>query len=220
MVIVLLLSTLVVYIEGKMWTGSTHILSGTTSNSRISDIASNSQISDVARQDSRSTHLAKFLLGAIQISPCNHRNEFAPCSCRVTLTNFVLHRQGREINAEYPESVCDLNENARREEKGWISPMYACTQLRSKVTLYRDAADRPIEEEINYDAGCELRIKTPTATPTATVAATEKNAFLSSWNNSHMAHPVDNFFASSGNFSPKFIARFIAWFRLYVRDIK
>ena len=54
---------------------------------------------------------------------------------------------------------------------GMISPMYHCTQLRSSVTMYRDVADRPIEEDIHYDAGCELRRKTP---PIAAASGAEK----------------------------------------------
>ena len=34
-----------------------------------------------------------------------------------------------------------------------------CTQLKSKKILYRDVEDTPIEEEIVYKPGCELRHK-------------------------------------------------------------
>ena len=90
---------------------------------------------------------------------------------------------------EFPESVCDIRENWIREQKGWISPMYACTQLKSTITLYRDASDRPIEENIHYDAGCELRHKTDpyNSAPAAKSAsnsgdadAPEKKVFVSS----------------------------------------
>ena len=67
------------------------------------------------------------------------------------------------MELEYPEAVCDTKENKRRLERGRIASMYKCTQLTSTTILYRDSKDEPIEEEeVSYNAGCELRHIFPT----------------------------------------------------------
>ena len=101
----------------------------------------------------------EFKLKNLQSSLCDQRDNHAPCLCRIVLTNNVIHRRGREITLEYPEAVCDARENAIREKMGIIAPRYHCAQLASLVTLYRDAENNPIQEDIKYHAGCELRRK-------------------------------------------------------------
>ena len=97
------------------------------------------------------------------VSPCNRRDRNAPCACRIVLVDTKIVRQGKEVDLEYPEAVCDTKENKRRLERGRIASMYKCTQLTSTTILYRDAKDEPIqEEEVSYNAGCELRHKLST----------------------------------------------------------
>ena len=92
-------------------------------------------------------------------SPCNRGDKHAPCACNTVLTNSRIHRHGSVITVEYPEAVCDDGENNKRSGQGKIDVKYVCTQLKSKTTLYRDVEDAPIEEEIVYKPGCELRHK-------------------------------------------------------------
>ena len=88
---------------------------------------------------------------------CNQIDSFAPCACREQLTNARMVKDGVGILVEFPEYVCDNRENDRRSDAGRIAPGYSCSQLKTKMTLYRDEYNQPIELEVKYRAGCEMR---------------------------------------------------------------
>ena len=88
---------------------------------------------------------------------CDQFDWLAPCACREQLTNARMVKDGVEILVEFPEYVCDNRENNRRSDAGRIPPGFSCSQLKTKMTLYRDQYEQPIEVEVNFKAGCEMR---------------------------------------------------------------
>ena len=66
-------------------------------------------------------------------------------------------QDGRVVVIEFPEYLCENIENERRREHGEISDGFACLQLSSKRTIYRDQEDEPCRISVRYRAGCELR---------------------------------------------------------------
>ena len=57
----------------------------------------------------------------------------------------------------FPEYHCGDAINRKRKEEGLIAHGYSCTQLTGRQILYRDVLNKPIEVQIQYRAGCELR---------------------------------------------------------------
>ena len=91
------------------------------------------------------------------VSTCDKDNKYAPCACKVVITNTKILQHNKNVTVEFPEFPCIVTENERRMVKGKIANGYICTQLRSDKKLYRDINDNPIEISIVYKAGCELR---------------------------------------------------------------
>ena len=50
-----------------------------------------------------------------------------------------------------------IRENEKRKDVGRIPTGYSCAQLKTRRTLYRDEYNQPIELEIKFRTGCELR---------------------------------------------------------------
>ena len=98
---------------------------------------------------------------------CDQFDWFAPCACREQLTNVRMVKEGVEILVEFPEYVCDNRENDRRSDAGRIPPGFSCAQLKTQMTLYRDQYEQPIELEVNYKAGCEMRCYNDNCNPGA-----------------------------------------------------
>ena len=91
-------------------------------------------------------------------SICNVFDTRAPCQCKEILTNQIATEDGgKKVILEFPEYVCDIKENERREREGKIPQHHGCEQLTAKKMLFRDQEDEPIEIRISYRAGCELR---------------------------------------------------------------
>ena len=59
------------------------------------------------------------------------------------------------------EYVCDAEENQKREDDGLLGDGYSCVQQRTHRTVYRDTQDRPVEVQVAYNAGCEVRCSDP-----------------------------------------------------------
>ena len=93
-------------------------------------------------------------------STCNENDAKAPCKCQMILTNMLVHKEGRLIDVEFTESVCNPKINYQRSVEGKIPSGFQCVQIKSHKTLYRDAEEQPIEIPISYRAGCELRCTT------------------------------------------------------------
>ena len=95
-------------------------------------------------------------------SPCNENDGKAPCSCEVILTSLHITKEGKSIDLQFPEAVCNKPVNQQRKEKGLIPSFYKCVQMKSTKTIYRDAFDSAIEIPVSYRAGCEIRCLSPT----------------------------------------------------------
>ena len=95
------------------------------------------------------------LLYAKQV--CNTRDHFMPCACQPTLTATKVHTDGKVVKVMFPEFKCEETINEKRKDEGRIDPGYKCTQLSKSRVLYRDVWYQPIEVEVQYSAGCELR---------------------------------------------------------------
>ena len=85
---------------------------------------------------------------------CNIYDKFAPCACQEEMTNAQVHTGGKIVTLEYPEFKCNVKVNEKRKAEGKITAGYQCQQLKSKMTLYRDVYQNPIEIDIRYSAGC------------------------------------------------------------------
>ena len=88
---------------------------------------------------------------------CSNIGPFTPCACNPVLTTTEIYTGGQLVKVDFPEFKCEKKMNEKRKKEGRISPGYKCTQLISSRTLYEDERGRPIEAEIRYKAGCELR---------------------------------------------------------------
>ena len=93
-------------------------------------------------------------------SHCNVSNTRAPCACALVLTTLNVHKYGKVMKIEFLESVCNKVENEEREREGRIARGYACKQLFTDQTVYRDVSGREVEVSVVYKAGCELRCTT------------------------------------------------------------
>ena len=82
---------------------------------------------------------------------------FLPCACRPKLTTTKIHADGKVVRVQFPEFLCDEATNRKRKRDGFIAEQYKCIQLTGRRILYTDIWNRPIEEEIRYRDGCELR---------------------------------------------------------------
>ena len=90
-------------------------------------------------------------------SNCNTADDFAPCACRARLTGTVVHQDNRRIAVEFLESVCNIEENHRREKEGEIFEDYTCYQVRQKTHIHHDVYGKPVDVVVNRRVGCELR---------------------------------------------------------------
>lgn len=88
---------------------------------------------------------------------CNKAGHYTPCACAPTLTTTEVHMEGKIIIVNFPEFECQQSINDKRKLKGRIPVDYKCAQLTMKRTLYRDERGAPIEVDITFKAGCELR---------------------------------------------------------------
>ena len=109
------------------------------------------------RDDPISLRFPTLFLFSKTSSPCNRRDHFAPCACRVALVNMEIHRGTKVITIEFPEFACDKEENEKRMREGRIAKIYECVQLKSSKMIYRDVKGREIKERVHYKGGCELR---------------------------------------------------------------
>ena len=91
-------------------------------------------------------------------SICNVFDINAPCQCMEMLTmQRVREEGGKHVVIEFPEYVCKHKENERRKYHGVTPRGFTCAQLIAKKTLFRDQNEQPIQVQIRYKAGCELR---------------------------------------------------------------
>ena len=88
---------------------------------------------------------------------CINGARFTPCACTSTLSTSRIHSKGKVVEVMFPEYHCVDAINRKRKEEGRIRNGYTCAQLTARQILYRDVWNKPIEVQIQYRAGCELR---------------------------------------------------------------
>ena len=90
------------------------------------------------------------------LSPCQDDDMFAPCACKLILTNIKLIYKDKCVSVEFPEAICHFDENAKRAMEGRIADHHRCEQLYSDRIVHKDTSQQPIHVPIHFKSACEL----------------------------------------------------------------
>ena len=112
------------------------------------------------------TSLKNMRIQSQKFEQCNKYDVFAPCTCVEAHTSIVIDAQMKDRfttthNKRYDTVEISLTEYDCKSVHPIVETEgLACAQLSDIKTMYRDAHNNPIEIEVHYNNGCELRCLT------------------------------------------------------------